>query len=201
MLFLGNKLSTVIKKNFLHYCLIITFSIFLNACIATVIATATATGLVIYDKRSLNVMEKDARIFHTIQKQFVQLFKHSHITVTSFNQTVLLAGQTPYASNRIRAEKIANTTPNVKRVYNQITIQSPISLTKQAHDAWITSQIKTRLLTEKNLQSGSIKVLTENLTIYLLGIITQEQAALAVEIARRTHGVERVVKIFQYKNK
>ena len=45
---------------------------------------------------------------------------------------------------------------------------------------------------------GNIKVVTENSTVYLMGLITREMATTAADIARNTSGVERVVKIFEY---
>jgi osmotically-inducible protein OsmY len=54
------------------------------------------------------------------------------------------------------------------------------------------------MLTKKGLESGSIRIVTENRVVYLMGIATQEQASLAVDVARRINGVAKVVKIFQY---
>lgn len=174
-------------------------SIFLTGCVAAVVAGA-AGGLVIYDKRSVVMMESDARIFYQINKTIVRdpAFHDSHIVITSFNQMVLLAGQTPKASLRVLAEKIARKTPNVQRVYNEITIQSPVSFSQRSQDTWITSQVRAHMLTKKGLESGSIRIVTENSVVYLIGIATREQADLAVQVARQVKGVRKVVKIFRY---
>lgn len=171
----------------------------LTGCVAAVVAGA-AGGLAVYDRRSIRMIERDARIFHVMRNAIIPnpRFRDSRIVVSSFNQTVLLAGQTPNASLRIVAEKIAQKTPGVRHVYDEITIGYPISLSQQSKDTWITSQVRSKLLTEKNLESGSIHIITENATVYLMGIVTPEQANLAVNAARQIKGVRTVVKVFQY---
>ncbi|MCC5792801.1 MAG: BON domain-containing protein [Legionellaceae bacterium] len=174
-------------------------TILLSGCVAVAVIGAAA-GMIVYDKRSLRVMEKDARIFHLIHKRIANDpdFSGSRIDVISFNQVVLLVGQTPSASLRMKAEKIAQSTAQVRRVYDQISIGYPISLSQKGQDSWISSEVKSRLVARKNLESGSIKVVTENTVVYLMGIVTKEQAALAVDTARRVKGVAKVVKVFQY---
>ncbi|CZR29798.1 outer membrane lipoprotein [Legionella pneumophila] len=111
---------------------------------------------------------------------------------------VLLVGQTPAASLRVLAERIAQNAPGVKRVYDEITVDNPIPLTQRTKDSWITSQVRSNMLTKKGLESGSIRIVTENGVVYLMGIVSDEQALLAVDVARRVAGVRKVVKIFQY---
>ncbi|MDX2347082.1 MAG: BON domain-containing protein [Legionella sp.] len=170
----------------------------LSGCMLGMVAAAT--GLVVYDSRSVVMLERDARIFHLIHTDIVRnpKFEGSHIGVTSFNQIVLLVGQTPEASLRVLAEKVAKQTPKVRRVYNEITIEAPISMAQRSKDTWITGEVRTKLLRKKDLESGTIRVVTEDAVVYVMGIATAEQAALAVEVARQVKGVRKVVKVFQY---
>lgn len=180
--------------------LLLLFTIFiLSGCVAAVIAGA-AGGLVVYDKRSFSMIEKDTRIFHKVHTSLVAnpVFDESHIVVTSFNQNVLLAGEVSSASLSKKAESVATSVPNVKRVYNELTIGAPTSLSQRSKDSWITSQIRAKMLTKKNLESGSIRVVTEDSVVYLMGVVTREQAQLAVDVARQVNGVRKVVKVFRY---
>lgn len=172
----------------------------LQGCVAAFIAGATAGGLVVYDQRSFEMINTDNTIRHKGQVWLAKdpVFKGSHITLSSFNRIVLLTGQTPKASVRVTAEKLAHSIPNVKRVYNEITIGQPTSIAQRTMDTWITTAIKTQMLTKKGLRSGSIKVITENSTVFLMGKVTHDQANIAVDIARRTDDVRKVVKVFQY---
>ncbi len=171
----------------------------LTGCAVAVVAGA-AGSLVVYDRRTVSMVEKDARIFHIIHSAIIPdpRFRDSRIVISSFNEVVLLAGQAPNASLRAVAEKVAQQTPNVNRVYNEITVDYPISLTQQSKDTWTTSQVRSNMLTQKGLESGSLRVITENGIVYLMGIVTPEQSNLAVNVARHVKGVRKVVKVFQY---
>lgn len=173
----------------------------LSGCMAAVVAGTTA-GAIVYDGRGVVVLERDARIFHSINKTIINdpRFRHSRIAITSFGQAVLLVGQTPAATLKVLAEKIAKRTPRVVRVYNEITIGAPISLASRAKDTWITGEIRSQMLMRKGLESGSIRVVTENSVVYLMGVVTREQAYHSVDVARQVHGVRRVVKVFKYMN-
>jgi osmotically-inducible protein OsmY len=170
----------------------------LTGCVAAVVTSAVA-GMV-YDRRSLKTMEADARLYHVIHKTIItdHQFADSRVIVTSFNRAVLLVGETPTASLRDLAGKIAHSTPGAYRVYNELTVSHPIPLTLRSKDSWITSQVRSHLLAKKGLESGSIRIVTENGVVYLMGIATEQQASLAVDAARRVNGVTKVVKIFQY---
>lgn len=174
-------------------------SALLTSCVAVVVAGAAA-GLVVYDRRSLSMIENDTRIFHLIHKEIVSdhRFRDSRILVSSFNRVVLLVGQTPTSSLRVMAEKIAQNTANVRRVYNEVTVDFPIPISQRTNDTWITSQVRSLMLTKKGLTSGSIRIVTENGTVYLMGVVTRAQADLAVSVARQINGVRKVVKVFQY---
>lgn len=170
----------------------------LTGCVVAVVAGAAA-GMV-YDRRSMTTMEADVRLFHVIHTGIVSNphFRNSRILVTSFNRVVLLVGQTPAASLRVLAERLAQNTQGVVRVYNEVTVERPISMTQRSKDSLITGQVRSSMLTKKGLESGSIRIVTENGVVYLMGVVTAEQASFAVDVARRVSGVRKVVKIFQY---
>ncbi|PJD93393.1 MAG: BON domain-containing protein [Legionella sp.] len=167
-------------------------------CVAAVVAGAAA-GMV-YDRRSVSTLEADARLFHVIHTAIVTKpqFRDSRVLVTSFNKVILLVGQVSSQGLRAEAEQIARSTSGVYRIYNELTVGYPIAMSQRTKDSWITSQVRSQMLARKGLESGSIRVVTENGIIYLMGIVTPEQANLAVDVARRIDGVVKVVKMFQY---
>ncbi|EKD70724.1 MAG: hypothetical protein ACD_46C00428G0007 [uncultured bacterium] len=182
--------------------IILSLSLTLQGCIFVVGAAAGAAAVaVVYDHRKIEYTLQDTRIANKISdnlRTVPGIRNDSHIEVTVFNGVVLLTGETPNQEWRQQAEQIAKTTPEVDKVYNQITIQGPTSSLTRTSDSWITTKIRGEMLASKNLQSSSIKVITENGSVYLMGIVTKEQADMAVDIARQVSGVQRVVKIFQY---
>jgi hypothetical protein len=67
-----------------------------------------------------------------------------------------------------------------------------------SHDVWITTKVKSNLLTKKELQGVKINVYTEIGQVYLLGTVTREQADIAVQVTRNISGVKQVIKGFRY---
>jgi osmotically-inducible protein OsmY len=67
----------------------------------------------------------------------------------------------------------------------------------RANDSFITSKVKARLLDARGVSPVHVKVATEAGTVYLMGVVTEQEAEQAVELARTTGGVRKVVKIFE----
>jgi osmotically-inducible protein OsmY len=175
----------------------------LQGCIFVVGAAAGAAAIaVVYDHRTLELSIQDTQTANKISNKIravPALRNECHIEVTAFNGVILLTGETPTAAWRAQAEEIAKSVPNVSRVYNQITIQGPTSSLTRTSDSWITTKIRSLMLANEDLKSSSIKVVTENGVVYLMGNVKQSQADIAVDISRQVSGVQKVVKIFQYR--
>jgi len=100
----------------------------------------------------------------------------------------------PLLFAKTRAEEIINNIPDIEHIYNLISIKSPSSSLTRISDTWITTKIKAKLLASNDFDGTEVKVITENGTVYLMGIILPENAAQAVSLARTTDGVQRVIK-------
>ncbi len=177
----------------------------LQGCVFVVGAAAGAAAIaMVYDHRAVGNAIQDTRLTNKIAEKIRSvraLREESHIEVTVFNRIVLLTGETPNAQWRQQAEELTKSVPDVERVYNQITIEGATSSLTRTSDSWITTKIKSEMLATDELKSSSIKVVTENGVVYLMGILSHRQADVAVDIARQVSGVQKVVKIFQYKDK
>ncbi len=173
----------------------------LQGCMAF-IAGAAIGGVVVYEGRNWQQQTVDKRITSEAEKKLnadEQLHNTSRIIVSGYNGDLLVAGQTPDPALKQRAEEHLRSIPGVKRIYNEITIGGPISTLTESSDAWVTTKIKTQMLADTHLKSSSIKVITENGTVFLMGIVTKEQGRIASDIARESSGVQRVVTLFSYK--
>jgi len=71
-------------------------------------------------------------------------------------------------------------------------------MSSRANDSFITSKVKARLLDARGVSPVHVKVATEAGTVYLMGVVTEQEAEQAVELARTTGGVRKVVKVFEY---
>jgi len=176
--------------------------ILLTACSpSTFMAGAATGGAVIYDRRGIQTVATDQKILFQTRAALnknKEIHDRAHIDVTSFNRIVLLTGQAPDQDLRDKILQTVKKTPQIKRIYNYTTVQGPSSRLTRSSDTWITTKIKSKMLATERLHSGQIKVLTENGRVYLLGDVSHEQANIAVHIARRVSGVQRVIKLFTY---
>lgn len=177
----------------------------LQGCIFVAGAAAGAAAIaVVYDHRTISNTIEDTQISNQIvdrlKKASKQMYQESHIEVSVFNRIVLLTGETPSPEWRQLAEETAKSVPNVAKVYNQLSVQGPTSSLTRTSDGWITTKIKSEMLATEDLKSSSIKVVTENGVVYLMGVVKREQADVAVDIARQVSGVQKVIKVFQYRN-
>jgi osmotically-inducible protein OsmY len=174
----------------------------MQGCIFVVGAAAGAVAVAgVYDHRKIEQVTEDNRINNKVIDAINRtpgLHENAHISVTTFNRVVLLTGETHTAGERQQAADAANTVSDITRVYNQIDVSGLSSTLSRASDSWITAKIKTQMLATKGLKSGTIKVVTENGSVYLMGLVTHDQADTSVEIARQVAGVQKVMKIFQY---
>lgn len=174
----------------------------LQGCVGTAfVVGAAAGGAVVYDRRPMKTIIEDQDIEHqagiAVQANPL-LAKKCHIVVVSFNHIVLLAGQAPSPKLRTLAVNSIKNIPHIKRIFNEITIRAPTSPLTRSSDAWITTKVKSELLLTKDLRSGQIKVITENGSVYLMGLVTPRQGNMAAAVTRQVAGVQRVVKLFEY---
>ena len=133
-----------------------------------------------------------------IAKASPDLDQNSHIVVTSYNGVVLLAGQTPRADLKALAEKEASAVQRVKKVNNELQVMAPSSLLARNNDAWLTTKVKSQMLTDSAIPGSRIKVVTENGIVFLLGLVTQQEATRATNLVQGVSGVQKIVKLFEY---
>ena len=151
------------------------------------------------DRRTTGTQIEDEGIELRAANRISERFRDKvHVNVTAYNRNVLLTGEAPDAQTREAIERIVRGLPNVRAVTNDVQIAGVSSLSARASDAALTGKVKARFLEAGKFSPVHVKVVTEASVVYLLGIVTEKEAADAVEIARTTRGVRKVVKVFEY---
>jgi osmotically-inducible protein OsmY len=183
----------------LHVIALIAAVAVLPGCAGVVAVGAVGAVAVAEDRRTSATQLEDQGIELRAGNRIDDRFgERVHVSVTSFNRFVLLTGEVPDEATRQEAGKIARAVPNVQGVSNDLQIAGAASTTSWSNDTLITSKVKTRFADANKFNVFYVKVVTEAATVYLLGIVTEQEAADAVEIARTTSGVRKVVKMFEY---
>lgn len=175
--------------------------ILLQAC-ATAVITGAATGATVaQDRRTAGSVIDDQGIeFKASYRLFnnKEIYDQSHINVTSYNGIVLITGETPTEALKQKIATLVQDIPKVRRIHNELLIAAPSALLSRSSDTWITSKIKTKLIAEKRINPLKTKVVTEHGVVYLMGIVSHQEASDVVTIVARSAGVQRVVKLFEY---
>jgi osmotically-inducible protein OsmY len=123
--------------------------------------------------------------------------KTVHINVTSYNRQVLLTGEVPAAADSQKAEQIVLGVDNVRSTVNDLGVMPASTLSERSKDSYITGKVRAGLVDAKDLSANTFKVVTERGVVYLMGRVTEREAARATEITRGVDGVRKVVRIFE----
>ena len=176
---------------------------FLVGCVPMfAVGTAAGTGAYISeDRRTSGMFIEDEGIELKGSRRIYQQFGDKvHINITSYNRMVLLTGEAPTDTIKADIEKLIMGVDNVRKIFNEIAVAGNTSLASRSNDTLITSKVKTRFLTKRKFQINHVKIVTENEVVYLLGVVTRQEADNAAQIASSTSGVKKVVKVFEYLN-
>ena len=171
----------------------------LQGCVPAVATGVGAGALMIVDRRNAETYLADEaieiRAFNLISDKFGDKV---HVNITSYNMKVLLTGEVPDAGSKARLESIVAGVTNVKGVINEVQVGGISSFSARSNDVYITSKVKARFIDANKFRANHVKVVTEAGMVYLLGLVTRQEADAAAEIARTTAGVKKVVRVFDY---
>jgi len=171
----------------------------LSGCVEMAAVGVGAAVLSAEDRRTTGTQVEDEGIELRATNRIGERFGDKvHVNVTSYNRNVLVTGEAPNQQAKAEIEKIIRSLPNVRGVTNDIQVAGLASFTARSNDALITSKVKARFLDAGKFSPVHVKVITEASVVYLLGIVTEKEAAEAVEVARTTGGVRKVIKVFEY---
>ncbi|HVL37223.1 MAG TPA: BON domain-containing protein [Burkholderiales bacterium] len=175
------------------------FIILAQGCELALLGGGAAVVSAIEDRRTTGTRFDDDSIETRVRRAVRERYgTATHVNVTSFNRMVLLTGEVPDEAARADIERLAAEAGNVRGIANELQIAPVSTLGARANDGIITSRVKARLLDGNKVNPVHVKVVTEAAVVYLLGLVSEQEADEAVEVARTTGGVRKVVKIFEY---
>lgn len=164
------------------------------------IGAAGTVAAVVDDRRTHDARSEDGRA----EGRAIERLKHlwgdrARVRVTAYNGTVLLTGLAPDAKARDEIERAVISASGAKRVTNEIEVgRVDQDGSTRTGDALLATRVRARFLDAGRFNPTHVAVVTDAGIVYLMGIVTAAEAGDAVEIARTTSGVRKVVKIFEY---
>lgn len=170
----------------------------LGGCAAVVVGgAAVGTAMVATDRRTSGTQLEDQNIeLKAITRISDTVGDRGHVNVTSYNRMVLLTGEVASEADRTALEQAIGRVEGVRSIVNELAVMGSSSFTARSNDTVLTSMVKASFVDAKDLQSNAFKVVTERATVYLMGRVTEREAARAAELARGVSGVQKVVRVF-----
>ena len=167
----------------------------LSPQIAAVMFTLALTGC-IGQERSFS---KGIDDFNAQTELNARLLSESPSLFANVNMTVIegrvhLSGTVKTNEQRLTVTRLAWETPHVVEVANDIEVTDEVGLIDAARDRWISTQVRTRILTDGTIKDRNYTIDTQNRVVYVLGI-AQNQAELdrVLAHARSVSEARRVV--------
>ncbi len=173
------------------------------ACVPVMVGGALVTAVnVAHDRRSSGQVMDDKIITVSVKNELRKsLTDDSRIKVKSYNGVVLLAGEVTNQQDRVIAEDSAAIKEGVMKVVNELKLVDEVSmLGRRTKDKYISTKAKGSLLNIdiEGFDATRVSVTTANHEVFLMGLVTREEAHAVVERIRNLKHVKRVVKIFEY---
>lgn len=171
----------------------------LGGCPA-IIATGVGTGVVVAeDRRTAPTIAEDNNIEIKASARIREKFADSvNVSTTSYNAIVLLTGTAPTQDAKREIERLVRAVERVRGINSELAVGPATPLSARANDGFITTKIKTNFIDANKFFPSHVKVVTEAGIAYLLGLVKRQEAKDAIDIARNTSGVAKVVTLFEY---
>ena len=129
-----------------------------------------------------------------VLNKYPDLVNNSNVEITVFNSIVLILGQVPTQALSDDIASDISKIPNVRIVYNRLTVGKPVSFGTYAHDSWLTTKVKAAFIGKVN--PSEFTVVTENGVVYLIGLVTAADGNVAALTASKVSGVSQVVRAY-----
>jgi osmotically-inducible protein OsmY len=188
------------KSNVRLAALLVVLAPFLQSCIPLLVGAGVGAGVMVAEDRRTNAtILEDQTIEVRAKNRIAEKYgEQGNMAVTSFNRFILLTGQAPTEEIKQDVAVLVLEVPNVRNVQNEIVVGGNSSTTTHASDALLTSRVKGRLSQNKDVGASHVKVVSENGSVFLMGLVTRAEADSASQTAATTSGAQRVVKVFEY---
>lgn len=177
------------------------FTLFLSGCTSFMAMTTDGPIVEDYGQRTQGTVVEDRHITAKAKiniDRANEVLGEANIQVKSFNKVVLLTGQVPDQASKNLAGEIATKVREVRRIHNEIEVAGETSFLSRTNDSFLSTKVKARLIGTDNVDSGRVEYVIENGRLYLMGLVTQDEADRIVESVQKVSGLQKIVKVFEY---
>jgi osmotically-inducible protein OsmY len=187
-------------RGFLSVAAMLGLAALLPGCIPVIAAGGAASGYAMAQERGPVQQVKDSGIKATITHSWEEVNPQmaSQLDANVYDGQVLITGSVANPEWSVDAVRLAWQAEGVKQVNSEIQVADKSTLTDQARDTWITTRLRTAILTDGKIRSLNYSIETVNGVVYLMGSArTQGELDLVTNYARNIPNVKRVVSYVQ----
>lgn len=191
-------------KNFFSLLLFFN-SLFIGACSTVPIDGQEITEqTLLQDRRSREAILMDKEIENEAYSELnsdEELSNQSHYAITAYNGAVLVTGEAPNEELRNKIISTVQGISNVKIVHNHLIVGYPSYNSSRTNDQFITETVEkalSQIRTMPDFDPSMVKVITENNTVFLMGIVHRDEGTVVINVTRLQPGITQIITIFEY---
>ena len=170
----------------------------LAGCAPLLVGGAMLGGTMMFvDRRTSGTQVEDQAIELKAAARVRELALSANVNITSYNRLVLITGEVPSEADKVAVEQVVSKVEAVRSVVNDLAIGEASGVGSRASDSVISGKVKASFVDAKDLQAQAAKVVTERGVVYLMGRVTEREAARFADVARSVDGVRKVVRVFE----
>ncbi|EKE78388.1 BON domain-containing protein [Oceanibaculum indicum] len=191
----------MIRSRFLLLSLLFALSVpVLSACtpLGVAVGAGATAGVAAQQEGGLNTAANDTGIRAQINRLWfekdIEMMRRVGLSVS--NGRVLLTGIVPKAEDRVEAVRLVWQVQGVREVINEIRVDGEEGSRggSYATDVWISTQLRSKLLFDSQINAINYSVETIHSIVYLMGVaVSREELERVINHARNISGVNRVV--------
>lgn len=172
--------------------------VLLSGCAPLLLGGAVVGGSMMYvDRRTAGTQVEDQSIEFKSLAEARRIAPDGHVNVTSYNRLVLITGEVPREADRQAIEQAVGRVDNVRSVVNDLAVAEAANIGSRTSDSVLSGRVKASFVDAKDLIAQAAKVVTERGVVYLMGRVTEREAARFTDVARAVPGVQKVVRVFE----
>ena len=169
----------------------------LNSCVGASSTGIFGTGVTIaLDPRTIGTQIDDSIMSKNLTARIALLDKYYLLSVKTkvLDGRIFITGKVNTPEEKLKITKIAWETKGARSVKNYLKIKENFNFKQSAKDLFITSQLRTALILNKNIKATNYQIDTYKKKIYIYGIaLTSEEKDLVISEAKETHDVKDVI--------
>ena len=169
----------------------------LFGCVGVSSTGIFGTGVsVAIDPRSIGTQIDDSIMQKNLTTRIILLDKKYLLSTKTkvLDGRIFLTGKVDDPEDKLKLTKLAWETDGVRSVRNDIKIKEDFNFKQSAQDIFITTQLRTALITNKKIKASNYQIDTYKKKIYIYGIaISSEEKDLVVQEAKNISDIKDVI--------